>query len=120
MQEDSSRYCRPTEARPNSYEVPPRIERNATYAPQQSYQCQDQEKEVPVESENARASRQFQENSYRRTRYKNSGYHSSVPEVKLQPFSGKEEWKVWFSRFEAVAERRRWMKMQNFITCYQG
>ena len=95
----------------------------ATYAPQQSYQFQDQEREVPVESENTIASRQFQENSYRRTRNENRGFYSTVPEVKLPPFSGKEEWKVWFSRFEAVAERRRWdegAKLDNLLPRLQG
>ena len=123
VQEDSSRYWRPTEGRPNSYEVPPRMEKEATYAPQQSYQFQDQEREVPVELENARASRQCQENSFRRTRNENRVYHSTVPEVKLLPFSRTEEWKVWFSRFEAVAERRRWdedAKLDNLLPRLQG
>ena len=70
-----------------------------------------------MESENTIASRQFQENSYRRTRDENRGYRSTVPEVKLPPFSGKEEWKVWFSRFEAVAERRR---LDNLLPRLQG
>ena len=28
--------------------------------------------------------------------------------MKLPSFDGKEDWKVWVSRFEAIAERRQW------------
>ena len=29
-------------------------------------------------------------------------------DIKLPPFNGKEEWKVWVSRFEVIANRRQW------------
>ena len=29
-------------------------------------------------------------------------------DAKIPPFNGKEDWKVWVNRFEAVAERRNW------------
>ena len=44
-------------------------------------------------------------------------------EVKLPPFNGKEDWKVWVSRFETVAERRGWSddkKLDNLIPKLQG
>lgn len=28
--------------------------------------------------------------------------------AKLPPFTGREQWKIWFARFEAVAKRSRW------------
>ncbi|MCG7867519.1 MAG: hypothetical protein JAY74_14290 [Candidatus Thiodiazotropha taylori] len=43
--------------------------------------------------------------------------------VKLPPFNGKEDWKVWVSRFEAIAERRSWsdeMKLDNLLPKLQG
>ena len=33
---------------------------------------------------------------------------SGFNDVKLLPFNGKEDWKVWVSRYEAIAERRSW------------
>ena len=44
-------------------------------------------------------------------------------EVKLPPFNGKEDWTVWVSRFETVAERRGWSddkKLDNLIPKLQG
>ena len=44
-------------------------------------------------------------------------------EVKLPPFNGKEDWKVWVSRFETVAERQGWSddkKLDNLIPKLQG
>ena len=44
-------------------------------------------------------------------------------EVKLPPFNGKEEWKIWINRFEAVAERRNWneeKKLDNLLPKLQG
>ena len=41
----------------------------------------------------------------------------------LPPFNGKEEWKVWLNRFEAVANRRRWnneAKLDNLLPRLQG
>ena len=34
-------------------------------------------------------------------------------EVKLPPFNGIEECKIWINRFEAVAERRNWDEEKN-------
>jgi hypothetical protein len=32
--------------------------------------------------------------------------------VKLPPFTGEEDWKVWFNRFQVVANRRHWTREQ--------
>ena len=48
---------------------------------------------------------------------------SGVNDVKLPPFNGKEDWKVWVSRFEAIAERRSWpkeTKLDNLLPKLQG
>ena len=50
-------------------------------------------------------------------------YDRDSNEVKLPPFNGKEDWKVWASRFETVAERRGWSddkKLDNLIPKLQG
>lgn len=42
---------------------------------------------------------------------------------KLPPFNGKEEWRVWINRFEAIAERRQWdndTKLDNLLPKLQG
>ena len=39
----------------------------------------------------------------------NRGRSTREPyDAKIPPFNGKEDWKVWVNRFEAVAERRNW------------
>ena len=48
---------------------------------------------------------------------------SGFNDVKLPPFNGKEDWKVWVSRFEAIAERRSWSKetkLDNVLPKLQG
>ena len=43
--------------------------------------------------------------------------------IKLPSFDGKEDWKVWISRFEEIAERRNWdndMKLDNLLPKLQG
>ena len=43
--------------------------------------------------------------------------------LKLPPFNGKEDWKVWINRFEAIAERRSWSeetKLDNLLPKLQG
>lgn len=50
-------------------------------------------------------------------------FNSTYLEAKLPPFNGKEDWKVWLSRFEAVARRRNWnddAKLDNLIPRLQG
>lgn len=32
--------------------------------------------------------------------------------VKIPPFTGKEDWKIWYARFDEMAERRRWSELQ--------
>ena len=57
---------------------------------------------------------------YRRPLYDN---RAVTHEAKLPPFSGKEEWKIWVSRFEAVAKRRCWdesEKLDNLLPRLQG
>ena len=61
-----------------------------------------------------------QNEGYRRSHYEN---RMMIPEAKLPPFSGKEEWKIWVSRFEAVAKRRSWdenEKLDNLLPRLQG
>ena len=44
-------------------------------------------------------------------------------DMKLPSFDGKEDWKVWVSRFEAIAERRQWdddTKLDNLLPKLQG
>ena len=44
-------------------------------------------------------------------------------EIKLPPLNGKEEWKVWVSRFEAIGNRRQWSeetKLDNLLPKLQG
>ena len=48
---------------------------------------------------------------------------SSFLDAKLPPFNGKEDWKVWLNRFEAVANRRQWdddAKLDNLLPKLQG
>ena len=43
--------------------------------------------------------------------------------LKLPPFNGKEDWKVWINRFEAIAERRNWSdetKLDNLLPKLQA
>ena len=43
--------------------------------------------------------------------------------LKLAPFNGKEDWRVWISRFEAITERRGWSeetKLDNLLPKLQG
>ena len=49
--------------------------------------------------------------------------NSSFLDAKLPPFNGKEDWKVWLNRFEAVANRRQWdddAKLDNLLPKLQG
>ena len=46
-----------------------------------------------------------------------------LSDVKLPPFNGKEDWKVWITRFEAIARRYNWndeTKLDNLIPRLQG
>ena len=55
-----------------------------------------------------------------------SGRRFSSPETygwKMPPYNGKEEWKVWINRFEAIADRRNWseeVKLDNLLPKLQG
>ena len=43
--------------------------------------------------------------------------------LKVPPFNGKEDWKIWINRFEAIAERRNWsedIKLDNLLPKLQG
>ena len=43
--------------------------------------------------------------------------------IKLPSFDGKEDWKVWIRRFEAIAERKHWddgTKLDNLLPKLQG
>ena len=58
-------------------------------------------------------------------RWKDGRCQTSIgfSDIKLPPFNGKEEWKVWVSRFEAIANRRQWSeetKLDNLLPKLQG
>ena len=58
----------------------------------------------------------------RQTNGRHSSYTSSYG-IKLPSFDGKEDWRVWISRFEEIAERRNWdnhMKLDNLLPKLQG
>ena len=43
--------------------------------------------------------------------------------LKIPPFNGKEDWRVWINRFETIAERRNWSeeaKIDNLLPKLQG
>lgn len=43
--------------------------------------------------------------------------------VKLPPFNGKEDWKIWYARFEETAERKRWnekRKLDELLPRFHG
>ncbi|MCG8112821.1 MAG: hypothetical protein N0E59_18855 [Candidatus Thiodiazotropha taylori] len=49
--------------------------------------------------------------------------NAGFPDFKLPPFNGKEDWKVWLNRFEAVATRKHWSdddKLDNLLPRLQG
>ena len=97
-----------------------RAEWQNTQAYDQSHQRQDIDEEVSVGWRDYIPPRRRQSEGYRRSQYEN---RATIPEAKLPPFSGKEEWKVWVSRFEAVAERRKWdedAKLDNLLPRLQG
>ena len=53
----------------------------------------------------------FRDRQLRRRQQVSQASDYPYSEVKLRPFDGKvgkEEWKVWISRFESVAKRRNW------------
>ena len=46
-----------------------------------------------------------------------------LSDVKLPPFNGKEDWKVWITRFEAIAQRCNWnedTRLDNLLPRLQG
>ena len=63
---------------------------------------QEQDKMLHGRSSFKTYSRNNSFNENRRQQYR-SNY-----DMKLPSFDGKEDWKVWVSRFEAIAERRQW------------
>ena len=114
-QEGSSIYREYRHEGSHRHDAMPRVEGENTQAYQQSCQWQNPDKEVSVEWEDSRPPRRRQGEGYRQSQYESK---TTVPEAKLPPFSGKEEWRVWVSRFEAVAERRRWdedAKLDNLL-----
>ena len=65
----------------------------------------------------------FRDGQYRRRRQLSRPYGYAPSEVKLPPFNGKEEWKVWISRFESVAKRHHWddeTKLDHILPKLQG
>lgn len=65
----------------------------------------------------------IQENMQRVNNAERPQYSSFSNEVKLPPFKGKEDWKVWVNRFEAVAERKGWSdetKLDNLLPKLEG
>ena len=87
---------------------------------QRPFQNQNTGDDVPEGWEDCIPPRQRSYRGHRRSPYEN---RAAIPEAKLPPFSGKEEWKVWVSRFEAVAKRRNWddnEKLDNLLPRLQG
>ena len=65
----------------------------------------------------------IRDGQYRKRRQVSQTYGYTPSEVKLPPFNGKEEWKVWISRFESVAKRHHWddeTKLDNILPKLQG
>ena len=63
-----------------------------------------------------------EERYHRQTNGRHSSYTRSYG-IKLPSFDGKEDWRVWISRFEEIAERRNWdndMKLDNLLPKLQG
>ena len=57
------------------------------------------------------------------THYSRPQVTSGSGDIKIPPFNGKEEWKVWVSRFETVADRKGWSeetKLDNILPKLQG
>ena len=38
--------------------------------------------------------------------------------VKIPPFNGKDDWRVWISRFEVIAQRQDWMMRKTWIISF--
>lgn len=77
------------------------------------------------DSEAASRNVQFRgsENTVAPYRARQSQTNLGLYDFKVPPFNGKEDWKVWVSRFEAVAERRSWsdeLKLDNLLPKLQG
>ena len=65
----------------------------------------------------------IRDGQYRRRRQVSQTYGYTPSEVKLPPFNGREEWKVWIRRFESVAKRHHWddeTKLDNILPKLQG
>ena len=65
----------------------------------------------------------IRDGQYRRRRQVSQTYGYTPSEVKLPPFNGKKEWKVWIRRFESVARRYNWddeTKLDNILPKLQG
>ena len=48
---------------------------------------------------------------------------SNCHDLKLPPFNGKEDWKVWINRFQVIVERRNWSdetRLDNLLPKLQG
>ena len=78
---------------------------------------QEQDKMLHGRSSFKTYSRNNSFNENRRQQYR-SNY-----DMKLPSFDGKEDWKVWVSRFEAIAEKRQWdddIKLDNLLPKLQG
>ena len=81
---------------------------------------EEQEQRWP---ENRTLPNTFRDGQYRRRRQLSRTYDYTPSEVKLPPFNGREEWKVWIRRFESVAKRYNWddeTKLDNILPKLQG
>ena len=62
----------------------------------------------------------LQKGHERPSQHRHTNTHTSV---KIPPFQGKDDWKVWINRFEAIANRHRWSdeeKLDRLLPCLQG
>ena len=81
---------------------------------------EEQEQRWP---ENRTLAYTIRDGQYRRRRQLSRTYDYTPSEVKLPPFNGREEWKVWIRRFESVAKRYNWddeTKLDNILPKLQG
>ena len=82
-----------------------------------------QEEQEQWGTEDRSLSYTIRDGQYRRRRQVSQTYGYTPSEVKLPLFNGKEEWKVWISRFESVAKRHHWddeTKLDNILPKLQG
>ncbi|MCG8046378.1 MAG: hypothetical protein N0E48_12120, partial [Candidatus Thiodiazotropha endolucinida] len=95
---------------------------DTTYPKDPSFSCSEIDRrpchQNPYETRSYVADNQFRKTHENGRQSSSYGYG-----FKLPSFDGKEDWKVWISRFEAIAERKHWdegTKLDNLLPRLQG